>query len=357
MAKKNDPGVGGFDKLSIVGFNIAKLTGIPVNATTVREMTGALDQFVDIVFKVYNAALMAQDLLDSESVATSEECREAILSITEVTELAYQFINKIDYLNYHFQTPEFKCEVKNMKSKKNHQQLLKILSKTTKAMLDAKEIYKNLKKKCREVATNCSKAEQFCCNKALTARRHSNVTRGVGGSASGTAIALGTVGAVGTAVTTVGVGISIAAGFATFGIGTLVGLSITGVVVGTVSVVGIGAGTGGAIVTHVVAAKFIKAEKTFKEFTQQFDDLYRYAIKVHSFTENVSTSLKRTQTFVEGIQMYDYDCRDMSRCQDELLRLHQVAINMHRKTSSIKDQLRCEKSKLAEKIPKLFSSD
>ena len=103
MAEKNDSGNGGFDRLVIDGFDI---TGI---ATTVREMTGALNQFVGIVIKVYNAALMAQDLLDSESVATSEECTEAILSITEVTELAYQFIDKIDYLNYHFHTPAFKC--------------------------------------------------------------------------------------------------------------------------------------------------------------------------------------------------------------------------------------------------------
>ena len=39
--------------------------------------------------KIYNAALTAQDLLDSESVTTSEECTEAILSITELTQLAY----------------------------------------------------------------------------------------------------------------------------------------------------------------------------------------------------------------------------------------------------------------------------
>ena len=238
-----------------------------------------------------------------------------------------------------------------MKSKQNLQQLLNILSKTTKVMSDAKEIYKNLKDKCRKVATNCSKAEQFCRTMANTARRHLNITRAVRGTAAGTAIALDTAGTV----TTVGLGISIVSGFATCGIGTLVGLGITGAVVGTVGAVGIGAGT--FAVTHFMASNFIKAEETFKEFTQQFDDLYRYAIKVHSFTENVSTSLKRTQTFVEGIQMYDYDCRDMSRCQDELLRLHQVAINMHRKTSSIKDQLQCERSKLAKKIPKLFSAD
>ena len=123
------------------------------------------------------------------------------------------------------------------------------------------------------------------------------------------------------------------------------------------SVVGIAAGTGGSAATHFVASNFIKAEKTFKEFTQQFEDLCRYAIKVHSITENVSTSLKRMQTFVEEIQLYDYDCRDMSRCQDELLRLHQVAIEMHKKTSSIKDQLKCEKNKLAEKNSKtIFSS-
>ena len=357
MAKKNDSGVVGFDKLNIVGFNIAKLTGIPVIATAVREMTGALDQFVDIVLKVHNATIMALDLLDSESVTTSEECTEAILSITEVTELAYQFIDKIDYLNYHLHTPAFKCEVEKMTSKEHLQRLLNILSKTTKAMSDAEEIYTNLKGKCGKVAPNCSKAEQFCHNKANTARRDSNITKGIGGAASGTALALGTAGAVGTAVTTVGVSISIVAGFATFGIGTLVGLGITGAVAGTVSVGVIVAGAGGAVVTHVVASNFIKAEKTFKEFTQQFDDLCRHAIKVHSFTENVSTSLKRMQTFVEEIQLYDYDCHDMSRCQDELLRLHQVAIDMHRKTSSIKERLQCEKSKLAEKIPKLFSAD
>ena len=128
-------------------------------------------------------------------------------------------------------------------------------------------------------------------NKALTARRDSNVTRGIGGVASGTALATSTAGTVTKGVTTVGVGISIVAGFATFGIDTLVDLGITGAVAGTVSVVGIAAGTGGAAVTHVVASNFIKAEKTFKEFTQQFDDLCRYAIKVHSFTEIVSTSL------------------------------------------------------------------
>ena len=72
---------------------------------------------------------------------------------------------------------------------------------------------------------------------------------------------------------------------------TLVGLGITGAVVGTVSALGIGAGT--SAVTHIMASNFLKAEKTFKEFTQQFDDLCRYAIKVHSFTENVSTSLWR----------------------------------------------------------------
>ena len=82
-------------------------------------------------------------------------------------------------------------------------------------MSDAEEIYKNLKDKRRKVATNCSKAEQFCCTKALTARRHSNITRAVGGTAAGTALALGTAGTV----TTVGLGISIVAGFATCGIG------------------------------------------------------------------------------------------------------------------------------------------
>ena len=66
---------------------------------------------------------------------------------------------------------------------------------------------------------NCSKAGRFCRTKALTPRRDSNITKGVGGAASGTAIALGTTGAVGTAVTTVGVGISIFVGFATIGNG------------------------------------------------------------------------------------------------------------------------------------------
>ena len=177
--------------------------------------------------------------------------------------------------------------------------------------------------------------EQFCRTKALKARRHSNVTRSIGGAAAGTAVATSTAGTV----TTVGVGISIAAGFATFGFGTLVGLGITGTVVGTVNAIGIAVGAGGAVVTHVVASNFIKAEKTFKEFTQEFKDLCRYAIKVHSFTENVSTSLKWTQTFVEEIQLYDYDYPDMSRCQDELLRLHQAATDMHRKTSSIESLL------------------
>ena len=115
--------------------------------------------------------------------------------------------------------PEFKCGVEKMTFKVHLQQLLNRLSKTTKAMSDAKEIYTNIKGKCGKVAPNCSKAEQFCHNKANTARRDSNVTRGVGGAASGTAIALGTTGAVGTAVTTVGVGISIFVGFATIGNG------------------------------------------------------------------------------------------------------------------------------------------
>ena len=70
---------------------------------------------------------------------------------------------------------------------------------------------------------------------------------------------------------------------------------------GTVSAIGIAVGAGGAAVTHVVASKFIKAEKTFKEFTQQFEDLCRYAIKVHLFTVNVSTSLRQMQTFVEEV--------------------------------------------------------
>ena len=315
-------------------------------------MTGGLDPFVDNV----HATIMALDVLDSESVTTSEECTEAILSITEVTELAYQFIDKIDYLNYHFQTPEFKCEVEKMTSTEHLQQLLITLSMTTKAMSDAKEIYTNLKDECNKVATNCSKAEQLFHNKANTAKRDAKVTRGVGGAASGTAIALGTAGAVGTGVTAVGVGISIFAGFATFGIGTLVGLGITGAVVGTVSVVGIGAGVGGAAATHAVACNFIKAENIFKKCIQQFNDLSRYASEVHSLTENVSTSLKQMQTFVEEIQLYEYNSHDMFRRQAQLLRLHQVAIDMHRKTSSIKDQLQREKSKLAEKIPKLFST-
>ena len=127
-------------------------------------------------------------------------------------------------------------------------------------------------------------------------------------------------------------------------------MGITGAVAGTVSAVGIAAGAGGAAVTHFVACHFIKAEKTFEELTQRFDALHSYAFKVHTFIENVSTSLKGTQTFVEGIQLYDYNRRDMLRCQNELLRLHRVAIDMHRKTSSIKDQLQCEKSKLAKKI-------
>ena len=80
---------------------------------------------------------MALDLLESESMTKSEECTEAILSITEVTELAYQFID--NYLNYHFQKPEFKCEVKNMTSAEHLQQLQNTLSKTTKVMSDAEE--------------------------------------------------------------------------------------------------------------------------------------------------------------------------------------------------------------------------
>ena len=34
---------------------------------------------------------------------------------------------------------------------------------------------------------------------------------------------------------------------------------------------------------------------------------------------------------MEEIQLYDSDCHDMSRCPDELLHLHQVAIDMHKK--------------------------
>ena len=58
----------------------------------------------------------------------------------------------------------------------NLTQVLNTLNKTTKAMLDAHEIYKNLKDKCK-VAKNCSKAEQFCCTKTLTVRKHSKHTR------------------------------------------------------------------------------------------------------------------------------------------------------------------------------------
>ena len=128
----------------------------------------------------------------------------------------------------------------------------------------------------------------------------------------------------------------IVAGFATFGIVTLVGIGWTAAAVGTVSAVGIGTGAGPSAVTHIMASKFIKAEKKFKEFTQQFEDLCRYAIKVHSFTENVSTSLKRTQTFIKEIQLYDYDsmiCQgvEMNYCvyiKWQLIYIHQRPIAM-----------------------------
>ena len=116
-------------------------------------MKGALDQFVDIVLKVHKATIMALDLLESESMTKSKECTEAILSITEVTELAYQFIDKIDYLNYHFHMPEFKCGVERMTSAEHLQQLLNTLGKTTN--VGCQRIYMNLKDNCCKVATIC----------------------------------------------------------------------------------------------------------------------------------------------------------------------------------------------------------
>ena len=173
----------------------------------------------------------------------------------------------------------------------------------------------NLIEKCRKISINCLNAEQFCRTKACRARRHSNVTRGVGVASAGTLI--------GTAIA-VGLGFLVFVGFVTFRIATLVCLAIF---VALVCIGGIGTGA----IAHVAASYFKEVEKTFKQFTQQFDDSGSYAFKVHSFTLKVCTALQKTRTFVEGIQLYDYDCHDMSRCQDELLHLHQVAINMHKK--------------------------
>ena len=39
------------------------------------------------------STLTALNFLESESETTNQECTDAILSITEVTELAYQLIN------------------------------------------------------------------------------------------------------------------------------------------------------------------------------------------------------------------------------------------------------------------------
>ena len=172
MAEQNDYGSDVLAEVTTLTdrLNLATLTGFPAIATAVKDMTDALDQLFNTVLKVYNAVstLTALNLLESESETTNQEFSEAIQNLIYVTDLAYQFIDKINDLNYHFQTPEFKSEVEKMTSKEHIQQLLNTLSKTKKAMSDAGEIYTNLIDKCRKIATNCSKAEQFCHNKANT---------------------------------------------------------------------------------------------------------------------------------------------------------------------------------------------
>ena len=136
-------------------------------------------------------------------------------------------------------------------------------------------------------------------------------------------------------VLTVGLFISKVAGFATFGAGTLVGLGITA---GVSGVLGIGTGATAATVTHFVACDYEKDEKMYKDLALLFKGVGESRLKLHSFLLETWTALQNTQLFVRGIQLSDCKSHEISRCQDELLRLHEVTIEMYKITSSIKNK-------------------
>ena len=99
MAEQNDYGSDVLAEVTTLTdrLNLATLTGFPAIATAVKDMTDALDQLFNAVWKVYNASMLtALNLLESESETTNEEFTEAIQNIIDVTDLAYQFIDKID---------------------------------------------------------------------------------------------------------------------------------------------------------------------------------------------------------------------------------------------------------------------
>ena len=320
MAGKNDTEIGEFD--------FAKLDGIPA---AVKDLTAPFCQLADIVLKA-NTAI---DEFESKAVTICEEYTGAIAGIREAAELVYQFINKIDYVTYRFRMAEFKSDVKNMKSEKHRKQLQNTLSKATQMMSDAQEMYTNLQKMCQKIATDCSKNEQFCHTKASEARRRNITMWGAG-----------TLMVAGTVVFTVGVG-AVVVGVATFSIRTIVSIGIAAVL--SASAVRIGIDEAAV----PVKSDYKKDEKMFKDLSLLFKDVGESGLKLHSFILKAWTAFQETQLFAQGIQVSDCKKHEISRCQDELLRLHEVAIEMYKITSSIKEKMKCEESKFAENVSEL----
>ena len=198
--------------------------------------------------------------------------------------------------------------------------------------------YLTFDEKCKEVAVYCARAAGACSRMADEAKTKKNVTKAVGGTVAGGAIAAGTA---------TGIGLSVLAGVFTFGIGTVIGLGATAV---GATVAGIGTGVTAAAITHVVASDYEEAERNFRKIGQNFANLCDIAHRLDDFVLNLKTNLACTETLVVQLESTVYNSYQLSLAHTKLKCLYELAVENYRNSSRLLSSVNYEKTQLEAKI-------
>ena len=225
-------------------------------------------------------------------------CREFLAMLT----LLSAYLKKVDNFAWYAQRKERKAMV--LDSLKQEEPNLKplngYLKQLERCLQRAKACFKTFTDHCSEVIQRLSEVHEDCKGAAAKAKFAKAITKRVGYTFAGTAVATG-VCVGGVALYTSSMSLSVAVGLPTLGVGTIIGLIITAMMS---PIVGLGVGGATAGITHAIATEFNDKEKALIALGKCFGKIEESASIVQHTAAKLQSELKEISDQIEDIEVF-----------------------------------------------------
>lgn len=260
----------------------------------------SLQEFSSKVTRAVDSTIEKIDSAKQTEIRHDYTFKDACDDFREMASEAYTFVDKVDDFFYYARSKNAELQkVKDAIRQNNFTPLDRLIRRLQGCLIQAEQVYQQFFEACRKAEQSCTTVEEHCKYKAKETKEKKNITRVIGGTVAGGAMATGIAG---------GVAASVVAGVFTFGIGTLIGLGLTAA--GSVAAGGV-VGGATAVTTHVIASNFADLEEAFRDLQCDFNSLRPLASDMKA-----AVSKARSKLPMKEMEDYVYTVRAHRQSMD-----------------------------------------